>query len=234
MKYDIIFISYDEPCAESNWNHLKNRFPDAKRIHGVNGILKAHKVASDSVTAKWFFVVDGDNKIRDEFNFELPVEPLCSTATYVWRSVNSVNRLCYGNGGVKLFNKRLFQDVRHFSGDMTISLSPDYRVVNIVASDTVINTSSFHSWRAAFRECIKLSIPRKNPKEDIIRKERLTAWSLIDTQIEFGDWISKGANDAANFYEENIENMEFLLSTINDFKWLRDTFNLKYIQKDSA
>ncbi|SIO95738.1 hypothetical protein [Vibrio spartinae] len=233
MKCDIVFISYDEPCAESNWMHLKKRFPDTKRVHGVNGILKSHKVASETVTTEWFFVVDGDNKVRDDFNFDLPVEPLCSTATYVWRSVNSVNGLCYGNGGVKLFNKKLFQGVKHFSGDMTISLSPDYRIVNVVASDTVINTSNFHSWRAAFRECIKLSIPRKNLKDDIIRKERLTAWSLIDTHIDFGDWISIGAIDAAHFYQENIDNIDFMLSMINDFKWLRDTFNLKYVHKNN-
>ncbi|MCL2891231.1 hypothetical protein [Brenneria tiliae] len=228
MKFDIVFISYDEESAESNWVLLKKRFPKSIRIHGVDGILKAHKVASDSITKNWFFVVDGDNKIKDDFNFELPEDTLNQNATYVWRCVNSVNGLCYGNGGIKLFNKSLFQGVDQFSGDMTLSLSHDYRIVNVVASETIINTSRFYSWRSSFRECVKLSIPRKKPIDDTIRIERLKVWHKSDDNIPFSAWVSKGAEDAVSFYEQHNGDKDFLFAVINDYKWLREIFFSKY------
>ena len=39
--YDIIFISYNEPHADNNWNNLKTRFPYAKRVNGIKGIHQA-------------------------------------------------------------------------------------------------------------------------------------------------------------------------------------------------
>ena len=40
--YDIVFISYQEPNADENYNKLLKRFPLAKRVHGVKGIHQAH------------------------------------------------------------------------------------------------------------------------------------------------------------------------------------------------
>ena len=40
--YDIVFISYQEPNADENYDKLKERFPLAKRVHGVKGIHQAH------------------------------------------------------------------------------------------------------------------------------------------------------------------------------------------------
>ena len=40
--YDMVFISYQEPNADENWDKLKSRFPLARRVHGVKGIHQAH------------------------------------------------------------------------------------------------------------------------------------------------------------------------------------------------
>ena len=58
--YDIVFISYKEPNADDNWEALKSRFPNAKRIHGVKGIHQAHIAAANKCFTKMFWIVDGD------------------------------------------------------------------------------------------------------------------------------------------------------------------------------
>lgn len=52
--YDIVFISYNEPTADANYAALKERFPIAKRVHGVKGIHQAHIKAAKSALLKWY------------------------------------------------------------------------------------------------------------------------------------------------------------------------------------
>ena len=46
---DIIFISYDEPNADQNFEHLLDLAPHAQRIHGIKGIAQAHIAAAELV-----------------------------------------------------------------------------------------------------------------------------------------------------------------------------------------
>ena len=39
--YDIVFISYKEPNADEVYAKLKETYPMAKRVHGVDGIHNA-------------------------------------------------------------------------------------------------------------------------------------------------------------------------------------------------
>jgi len=72
--YDIVFISYQEPNADENYNKLKNRFSRAKRVHGVKGIHQAHIAAAKKCFTKMFWVVDADALIVDDFNFNYEVD----------------------------------------------------------------------------------------------------------------------------------------------------------------
>ena len=103
--FDIIFISYQEPNAEANWKALKERFPMAKRVHGVKGIHQAHIQAANKSFTKMFYVVDGDAEIVDDFNFDHKVSEWDLDCVHVWRSRNPINNLEYGYGGVKLLSK---------------------------------------------------------------------------------------------------------------------------------
>ena len=64
---DIIYLSYDEPNCEQNWNHLLSICPRAQRIHGIKGSDAAHKACADVATGTHMITVDGDNQIRPEF-----------------------------------------------------------------------------------------------------------------------------------------------------------------------
>ena len=91
--FDIIFISYQEPNAEANWKALKERFPMAKRVHGVKGIHQAHIQAANKSFTKMFYVVDGDAEIVDDFNFDHKVSEWDLDCVHVWRSRNPINDL---------------------------------------------------------------------------------------------------------------------------------------------
>jgi hypothetical protein len=69
--YDIVFISYNEPNADENFAKLIERFPRAKRVHGVKGIHQAHIAAAKLSTTPMFWVVDGDAIVEDNFKFKI-------------------------------------------------------------------------------------------------------------------------------------------------------------------
>ena len=61
------------------------------------------------VSPIFFFVVDGDNRIRPDFNFEVDDFELKQDSIYVYRCVNPANGLSYGFGAVKSTIKALLQ-----------------------------------------------------------------------------------------------------------------------------
>ena len=74
-EFDIVFISYDEPNAEQNYNDLLNKCPWAKRSHGVWGSDAAHKAAAALCDTDRFITIDADNIVREDFfNIEIDMD----------------------------------------------------------------------------------------------------------------------------------------------------------------
>ena len=119
--YEIFFISYNEPNADSNWELLKSRFPIARRIHGIKGIQQAHYVAATQSFTKMFYVVDGDAQIVSSFDFDHSLEREDYDTVHVWKSRNPINGLEYGYGGVKLLPKHKVLQMDLNKVDMTTS-----------------------------------------------------------------------------------------------------------------
>ena len=99
-NFDIVFISYKELYADTNWNNLKTRFPKSIRVSNIKGIHQAHIEAAKKVNSEMFWVVDADAKLLDNFSF-IYEDPEKHTV-HVWKSLNPINDLEYGYGGVKL------------------------------------------------------------------------------------------------------------------------------------
>ena len=68
--YDIIFISYNEPNADENYNRLLQKFPKAKRVDKIKGIHQAHIKAAEIANSEMFWAVDGDAVIVEDFIFD--------------------------------------------------------------------------------------------------------------------------------------------------------------------
>ena len=179
MKPDIFFLSFDETNRERNHFLLKQRFPERRRIHGIKGLRLAHKMCAHLSRTPFFFIVNGDNEIHKNFNFELPETPL-KNQVYCWRCLNPAINLVYGFGGIKLFPKKAFQGtLSSGAADISTSLRTPYKIVNKTASITHFNASPLEAFRGAFRECVKLSSACIPYQKIVESRSRLSAWRRV-------------------------------------------------------
>ena len=178
--YDVVFISYQEPNADENYRLLKEKVPNAKRVHGVKGIHQAHIEAAKQCTTPMFYIVDGDALIMDDFNFDHQVAAWQYDHVFVWRSQNPINDMVYGYGGLKLFPTQLTIDMDTTKPDMTTSISKKFNAMPNIANITAFNTGAFETWKSAFRECAKLSSKVIDRQKEDETNERLknSVWKI--------------------------------------------------------
>jgi hypothetical protein len=225
--YDIIFLSFDEPTADENFHKIKSHWPRTKRVNGIKGIRDAHKEAAKLSTTDMFYVVDADAEIIPEFNFDSQLRShnqfLYTNSVYVWYSLNPVNNLKYGYGGVKLFPTQSVLDYNGNDIDFTTSTADGIIVIPEVANITNFDTDPFSTWRSAFRECVKLSSKVITGQLDKETEHRLNTWCTVGNG-KFGEYSIDGATEGTMF--GNIySNQPEMLRLINDFDWLKQKFN---------
>ena len=223
MRYDIIFISYNEPQADENFARLKARFPYAQRVQGIKGIHQAHIAAAKKAFTKMFWVVDADAQILDTFNFDHVVSEYDLENVHVWSSMNPINDLEYGYGGVKLLPKSLTQNMDISKPDMTTSISSLFKAMPEISNITAFNVDAFNTWKSAFRECVKLSSKTIDRQDDTDTNYRLNVWCTRGIDRQLGREAIEGAVQGKQYGLENKDNNE-ALKMINDFDWLRERF----------
>ena len=224
LLYDIIFISYNEPNADKNYENLKSKFSKVKRVHGVKGIHQAHIAAAKLANTNMFWVVDGDAQLVDEFNFNYLVTRYERDIVHVWESKNPINDLLYGYGGVKLLPKLMTENMDINSVDMTTSISKRFKAIPEISNITAFNTDPFNTWKSAFRECVKLSSKSIDGQIDQETTDRLSIWCTIGIDKLHGEYAIKGAI-AGKEFGLKYSNDKSMLSKINDWEWLTSEFN---------
>ena len=224
--YDIVFISYKEPNAEENFSDLYEKFNTVtmfgdrvKRVKDVKGIHNAHVAAANKVSTSYFYIVDGDAVIVDDFKFDYTTDD--EDFVHVYRSINPINDLVYGYGGVKLFPTNLTKNMDTTTTDMTTSISKNFKIINEVANITAFNTDPFNTWKSAFRECAKLSSKTIRRQKNEETESRLKTWTTVGHDRPFGDYAMAGATAGMEFGLSGGSD----LGLINDFEWLRKKFN---------
>jgi len=221
--YDIVFISYQEPDADENFAKLKERFPIAKRVHGVKGIHQAHIAAADIALTKMVWIVDGDANILDDFDFSYTVDKYNEDTVHVWRSQNPINDLVYGYGGVKLFPRLLTLNMDTSKTDMTTSISKKFKAMPEISNITGFNTGPFETWKSAFRECAKLSSKVIDRQKEDETNERLKTWTTVGNG-RYSEYALDGARAGMEFGLSSSDNLQL----INDFSWLKEQFDEQY------
>ena len=94
----------------------------------------------------------------------------------------------------------------------------------MISNITAFNTDEWNTWKAAFRECAKLSsniIERGKNEEN---EKRLETWRTVGHDRPFGDYAMAGATAGMEF---GLSCGADELKNINDFDWLKDKFNGK-------
>ncbi len=220
LVHDIFFISYHEPCAETNFKKLKEKFPRAQWVKNIKGIHKAHKTAASLAHSDMLWVVDADAEILDDFNFDYETHVWDLDVVHVWRSRNPINGLEYGYGGVKLFPTTLTLNMDMSNPDMTTSISSKFKVMDQVSNITAFNTDPYSAWRSAFRECVKLSSKIINNQNNDETEERLNEWCSINSNVKYSKYALDGAL-RGKVYGEKYAGNKKALSKINNFGWLK-------------
>jgi hypothetical protein len=227
VRYDVVFISYNETFAAENFGRLCPLL-SGNKIHwvqGVKGIHQAHIEAAKKVSTEMFYVVDADAQITADFKFDyqIPYYDFNSKNTvHVWQSQNPVNGLIYGYGGVKLLPTSLTINMDLSKPDMTTSISKLFKPMSEISNVTAFNTDPFNSWKSAFRECAKLASRVIDRQHDEETTHRLDVWCNSTTDI----YALDGARIGRDYGLKHKTDLE-ALKKINDFEWLEEQFRAR-------
>jgi glycosyltransferase involved in cell wall biosynthesis len=245
-EFDIFYISYDEPQKEEFWAKLLDIAPWAKRIDGVKGFDAAHKAAANASETDRFITVDGDNLIYPEFlEAEINIPEKYQDCVLSWNSVNVINGLAYGNGGLKLWTKDFVLNMKtHEAAEsedekLDFCWKDKYIQLRNIYSDTYPNGSPFQAFRAGFREGVKMTLDRGNKldpakmKNHIWRENlrRLTIWATVGADAENGLWSIYGTR--LGMYLTNLTD-DFVMSNISDYDWFKTYFAEEILPKFSV
>ena len=210
---DVVFLSYDEPNSEENWQHLQSHCARALRVHGVRGSDSAHKACARLAATERVCVIDGDNWVDPRLfgsSWCFPEGFDVTGSVLSFPAENSVNGLEYGNGGIKIWPRavvlgmrthELAQDDQGGAG-LDFCWTLDYVLMPQTFSETRINHSPAQAWRSGFREGVKMAIVDgvwiRDPQQwhDSIAKinlRRLETWLQVGSDVCNGLWAILGA-----------------------------------------
>ena len=244
IEQDIIFLSYDEPNAEKNYADLCNKVPWAKRVHGVKGSDAAHKACAALSETEYFVTVDADNIVDPKFlevEIDLSALGLTSENVFSWCGRINVNGLMYGNGGLKLWTRKFVNEMKtHENSDPTdlkgkveFCFDNRYYQFNENYSESFTNATPFQSWRAGFREGVKMSLDQGAKIKDLKNVwwqnyHRLLIWASVGTDVENGIWSIMGAREGC--YKTMCTDWDY--SQVRDFDWLTEYWNTTHEQAE--
>jgi hypothetical protein len=225
-SFDAIFLSYDEPAAQSNWERVLRRFPFAQRVHGVRGLNEAHRECARRARTERFYLIDGDSELLPEARLDTTRLELSSPwKAYLWRTRNAVNGLISGFGGVKLIGR---EPLSHLTCELDLTVgAAKFVAVHETASIARFNQSPLHAWRGAFRECARLAGGILRSHGDAERSRRLQLWTTVGAEAKFGDWCLRGARQGVEFGRRHHgEPRE--LALLNDYDALAEMFEATF------
>jgi len=246
--FDIVYLSYDEPNAELNYQDLLKKIPWAKRIHGVDGSDAAHKACAEISETERVVIIDGDNQIKSDFIHQIvpyKADSDMSKTVYSWCAKNSINGLIYGNGGIKCWPTDLILDMKtHENADpeniktqvdfcWDINYYPQEKVMSYIHN----NSTPKQAWRAGFREGVKMALEQgsKPEKEDFLKGHwknlnRLWIWLMVGSDVQHGIWAIYGARQG--LYKTMCTDWDYV--NVRDFEYLNNLWRELQEEYDAA
>ena len=217
---DIVFISYDEPSAESRYNKLKARFPRAKWCKGVKGQTLAYITAANMSETDYFFAVFPKNELAEDFDFSFQPDRLRNPCHYIFDCYIQSIDLRYGWGGVILYNKDLVYKTT--KPDLDFTMSQAHHSVPILSAISNCNETPLLAYRSSFREVIKLL----QMKPTVESRYRLKKWLALG-KGDNADWLHRGAIDGKAHYEMYKDDYSKLMYSY-DYEWIKDKLKSSY------
>lgn len=237
-KYDIFYISYDEPNCEENWARVLEVFPSAGRVHGVKGFDTAHKTVGQRANTDRVITIDGDNWIYESFKWvQLDITDEQAEHIFSWTGLNTINGLAYGNGGIKLWPTKTIQNLNSHENATSERGRVDFcwdwiwNQQDTVYSETRVNATPFQAFRAGFREGVKMTLNRgaKQERETLNKLNnnnlrRLATWCSVGADVPNGTWAMLGTR--LGTYKTNLTDWDHNL--IADYDWFDEYWKEVY------
>jgi hypothetical protein len=230
--YDFVFLSYDEPNADQNYENVQQQIPWVKRVHGVKGSDAAHKACADVSETDRLIIIDGDNWIYDGLLKEtitVADDIDLTTTVFSWPGKNAINGLVYGNGGIKFWPKNAILNMKtHEASDpsdlksqVDFCWAMNYIRIDRCFSEVRNNASPFQAWRAGFREGVKMSLVEGSKAKDIKdiwpgNLKNLLIWMSVGLDADNGAWAILGARQGC--YLTNFTDWDY--TQVRDFDYL--------------
>lgn len=209
---EVFYLTYDEPLKEQRWKSIISMIPHAVHVDGITGFDRAHKACAEKAHGKRFVIIDGDNVLLPGFLKERVADEL-TNSSYVlsWASVNSINGLEYGNGGVKCWDKEVALNMKtHENSDKSSAVTDfcfevPYFLLPSSLSVTEVHLTPKQAFRAGFREGIKMSLKKGCPLTSMELKKgldqvipkgnffRLMTWMSVGADSQNGVWAILGS-----------------------------------------
>ena len=221
--YDVFFQCFDELNADENFEVLKQKAPHVQRVDNVVGIHNAHKFCAEQCKTDLFYLVDGDSRIADDFEFQYEG---FNNEVHLWKAIDGVYGYSTYHGGLKLFPKNTVLDagdwgIKYFDSTSTISDKKE-NLIDVIATSHLYNTSPLHTWRTIFREYIKQISKEKHNKITQIQLKLYLTHGIRNMPGYV--WYAKMGANAANSYYEKHKNSPEKLMIINDYDKLSEMF----------
>lgn len=240
-NYDVVYLSYDEPNADYNFDDLRKKIPYAKRVHGVFGSDAAHKACAKLAETERVIIIDGDNIIypdlaAQQVTFVDGDSDKNSVISFGARNI--INGLIYGNGGIKCWPTELILNMKtHENAESDNSKTQvdfcwdiNYIQMDLCMSDVYNNASPQQAWRAGFREGVKMSlIEGSKVSTDIAfnrqihwkNLHRLFIWMTVGLDVQNGIYAILGARQGC--YMTNCTEWDYV--QVRDFTCLNKIFD---------
>lgn len=234
----LVFLSFDEPNADANWEALKLIVPHKRisRVHGIVGFDAAHKAAaSEFASSEYIITVDADNIVDPAFFKQHQPSGMNGKVSFTWGGRQYTNGLMYGNGGLKLWSTEHLTNMKsHELSDSerdAVDFCWDferYKDLPGCFSNVHTNSSAYQAFRVGFREGVKLSMEQGRVLEvsewpttmHAANFQRLMTWMSIGRDVEHGIWSIYGARLAVKMLQ--YDNFNFV--NIRDYAWFKDFF----------
>jgi hypothetical protein len=193
----------------------------------------ALKAACAKATTPWSYHVFAKTQVNTNFKFNYAPDYFQVPKHYIFHARNMSNDLVYGEMGIILYNNKMVlesPDYDKLGLDFTMSFPTE--VVPELSCYGRFATSPYQAWRTAFRETSKIAYFH-NQQPTMESKHRLHVWTT-KAHGDYADWVLKGATDGLEHFAKVGPVLDKLKSTVNDWSWLRNYYDLKYSDKEST
>lgn len=239
---DTFYLTYDEPEKSTRFQEIKKLLPNIINIDGIKGFDKAHKVCAQESKTERLVIIDGDNSFiisPDQVN--ISKELLSSNYVLSYSSVNSINGLIYGNGGIKSWPKDLLlklkshEESENEQDAVDFCFTAPYYQISETPTVSKVNITAKQAFRAGYREGIKMCLDKGKPikykKGDQLDKLivksnffRLKTWCELGRDVPNGDWAIFGARRGALDLLSHCDHFQ----NIRDYDWFENRWNSEY------